>query len=146
MKRINIIEEYEDQKPMEANVFYTPPNSPSKLMNENEPSWPIGIDRWSFIPYRVRLMLDLQMSICDELLNLGPGWHSPVAPSSHAPTKNVDIFVNDLGNPPGCEGSNNYTPCKSATVKSKCECVDYKHSLHGKSKGQLVVINGWWRH
>jgi hypothetical protein len=45
LKCINIIEEYEDQKPMETNVFYTPPNSPSKLMNENEPSWPIGIDR-----------------------------------------------------------------------------------------------------
>jgi len=72
---------------------------------------------------------------------LGPSWHSPIVPSSHAPTKNADISI-DLGNPQRHEGSSNYTPCKSAIVEWKGECVDYKHSLHGKLKENLVVANG----
>jgi hypothetical protein len=52
-------------------------------------------------------MFDLHMHIYNELVNTSPHWDSPMAPSSHAPTKHVNISMGDLGKPPSYEGSTN---------------------------------------
>jgi hypothetical protein len=38
LKHTSIVEEYEDQKAIEAKTFYTPLNSLSQLTDKNEPS------------------------------------------------------------------------------------------------------------
>lgn len=43
MKSTHIIEEYEDQEDDEIKTFHTPQDSPSKLVDKNKLSWPIGI-------------------------------------------------------------------------------------------------------
>ncbi len=93
--------------------FYT--SRQFKLVhNENEPSRPIGTGRHLLTPYQARLMFDLHMCIYNELVNLGPHWHSPMAPSWHAPTKHVNIYMRDLGKPPKYKGSTNCRPYKGA--------------------------------
>lgn len=79
-------------------------------------------------------MFDLHMHIYNELVNPSPHWHSPIAPSWHAPTKHVSIFMGDLGKTPRYKGFNNFTPCKGAqSMNSEGESVNHKpSSLHLK--------------
>ncbi len=79
-------------------------------------------------------MFDLHMCIYNELVNLGPHWHSPMAPSWHVPTKHVSISMGDLGKPPRYEGSTNCRPYRGVQlVNSKGESVSHKpSSLHLK--------------
>jgi hypothetical protein len=51
LKRISIVEKYKYQEDANAKTFYTPPNSPSQLTYENEPSWLVGISRQLFTPH-----------------------------------------------------------------------------------------------
>jgi hypothetical protein len=51
LKHINIVEEYEDQEVAEVETFYTPLDSPNQFIDENEPSWLVGIGRRLFTPY-----------------------------------------------------------------------------------------------
>jgi hypothetical protein len=79
-------------------------------------------------------MFDLHMCIYNELVNLGPHWHSPMAPSWYVPTKHVSISMGDLGKPPRYKGSTNCRPYRGAQlVNSKGESVSHNpSSLHLK--------------
>jgi hypothetical protein len=107
--------------------LYTPPDSSSQFIDENEPSWPIGTGRQLPTPYRAGMMFDLHMRIYNELVNLGPHWHFPMAPCWHAPTKHANISMGDLGKPPRYEGSTNCKPCRGVqSVNSKGENIGLK--------------------
>jgi hypothetical protein len=72
-------------------------------------------------------MFDLHMHIYNELVNPSLHWHSPKAPSWHAPTKHVSISMGDLGKPPRYEGSSNCRPCRGAQlVNSEGESISLK--------------------
>jgi hypothetical protein len=72
-----IAKEYEDEEDAKAKAFYTPLDSPSQLVDENEPSWLVGSSQQLLTPHRAKLKLDLHMCIFDKLLNSGPSWHGP---------------------------------------------------------------------
>jgi hypothetical protein len=86
-------------------------------------------------------MFDLHMRIYNGLVNLGPHWHFPLAPSWHAPTKHLNIFMGDLGKPQRYESSRNCTPCKGAqSMNLEGESVSHKPSSSHLKVCQLVYF------